>query len=115
DYVAALGPIQDEKHPLFMTFDRNIIEGKVHWTPSRRPMSQMLSYAMLQRRAKKAGLVTSICNHTFRATGITTFLRCGGSLERAAVIANHESLRTTQLYDRRSREVTVEEIENIRI
>lgn len=114
-YLAALGPIQEERRPLFMTFDRSIIEGQVRWTPSKRPMSQMLSYAMLQRRAKKAGLTTSICNHTFRATGITTFLRCGGSLERAAVIANHESLRTTQLYDRRSREVTVEEIEKIRI
>lgn len=114
-YLATLGAIQDEKGPLFMTFDRNIIEGRVHWTPSDRPMSQMLSWAMLQRRAKKASIATSICNHTFRATGITTFLRCGGTLERAAVIANHESLRTTQLYDRRSREVTVEEIDKIMI
>ncbi len=54
-------------------------------------------------------------NHTFRATGITAYLKNGGTLERAAVMANHSSTRTTQLYDRRSDEVSLDEIERILI
>ena len=33
-------------------------------------------------------------NHTFRATGITAYLKHGGTLERAANMANHSSTRT---------------------
>jgi hypothetical protein len=36
-------------------------------------------------------------------------------LERAAAIANHSSTRTTQLYDNRSGEVNLDEIERILI
>jgi len=49
-----------------------------------------------------AGIRTRIGNHTFRATGITAYLKNGGTLEKAAMIANRASTRTTQLYDRRS-------------
>jgi len=38
-----------------------------------------------------------IGNHTFRATGITEYLRNGGKLEIAQRMANHESARTTGL------------------
>ena len=38
----------------------------------------------------------------------------GGTIERAAIIAGHRSTRTTQLYDRRSDDVTLDEIEKIR-
>ncbi|MFJ7441568.1 hypothetical protein ACIQW5_28620 [Methylorubrum thiocyanatum] len=69
---------------------------------------------MVQRRAKAADIATRIGNHTFRA-GITAYLKNGGTLERAAVIANHSSTRTTQLYDRRSDEVNLDEIERILI
>ena len=44
---------------------------------------------------------TRIGNHTFRATGITAYLKNSGTLETAQHIANHESPRTTKLYDRR--------------
>ncbi len=54
-------------------------------------------------------------NHTFRATGITAYLKNGGTLERAASMANHSSTRTTQLYDRRSDEVSLDEVERILI
>ncbi|HRI12465.1 MAG TPA: integrase, partial [Verrucomicrobiota bacterium] len=57
----------------------------------------------------------NICNHTFRATGITTYLLNGGSLENAQAIAGHESPRTTKLYDRTRDEITLEEVERIRI
>jgi integrase len=53
-------------------------------------------------------------NHTFRATGITAYLKNGGTLENAAAMANHASTRTTQLYDRRD-EVNLDEVERIAI
>jgi integrase len=75
--------------------------------------NQRDAHAMIQRRAAAAGIETHIGNHTFRATGITAYLKNGGTLEKAAAIANHASTRTTQLYDRRSDEVTLDEIERI--
>ena len=50
-----------------------------------------------------------------RATGITAYLKNGGTLEKAASVANHASTRTTQLYDRRSDEVTLDEVERVGI
>ena len=70
---------------------------------------------MIRRRAAAAGIETKLGNHSFRATGITVYLQGGGSLEHAQQIAAHESPRTTKLYDRTSDEVTVEEIEKIRL
>ena len=51
----------------------------------------------------------------FRATGITAYLKNGGTLEKAAMIANHASTRTTQLYDRRGDAVSLNEVERILI
>jgi integrase len=70
---------------------------------------------MIRRRARQAGIKTPIGNHTFRATGITAYLKNEGSLEKAAHRANHASTRTTQLYDRRSDEVSLDEVERILI
>lgn len=80
-----------------------------------RPMSQSDAWNMLQRRALAAGLKTKITNHTFRATGITEYLTAGGAIEVAQRMANHESSRTTGLYDRRADQVSLDEIERIRI
>jgi site-specific recombinase XerD len=79
------------------------------------PLAQGNAYMMIGKRARAAGILTKIGNHSFRATGITTYLSNGGTLERAANMANHASTRTTQLYDRRSDEVTLDEIERILI
>jgi len=68
---------------------------------------------MIGRRAFEAGIMTKIGNHSFRATGITAYLKNGGTLERAAIMANHASTRTTQLYDRRSDDITLDEVEKI--
>ena len=68
---------------------------------------------MVKRRAKAAGLSERTCCHTFRATGITAYLGNGGTLEHAQQIANHESPKTTKLYDRTSDEITLDEIERI--
>ena len=42
-----------------------------------------------------AGIPTKIGNHTFRATGITAYLKNGGTLENAAAMANPASTPTT--------------------
>lgn len=52
---------------------------------------------------------------TFRATGITAYLKNNGTLEAAQHIANHESPRTTKLYDRRQDEISLDEVERIAI
>ena len=78
-------------------------------------MSQSDAWNMLQRRAVAAGLQTKITNHTFRATGITEYLLAGGKVEIAQRMANHESSRTTGLYDRRPDLIALDEIERIRI
>jgi len=51
----------------------------------------------------------------FRATGITAYLKNSGKLEVAQQIANHESPRTTKLYDRRQDEISLDETERITI
>lgn len=79
-----------------------------------RPLAQADVYRMVQRRALAAGLRTRIGNHTFRATGITEYLRNGGRRELAQQMAAHESARTTALYDRRDDEVSIAEVERIR-
>ncbi len=56
---------------------------------------------MIQRRARAAGIRTRISCHSFRATGIITYLQNGGKLEIAQQMAGHESACTTGLYDRR--------------
>ena len=58
---------------------------------------------------------TRLGNHSFRATGITACLKNGGTLEKAAQMANHASTRTTQLYDRRREELSLDEVERIRV
>jgi hypothetical protein len=39
----------------------------------------------------------------------------GGTLEKAAQMANHASTRATQLYDRRREELSLDEVERIRV
>jgi integrase/recombinase XerD len=68
-------------------------------------MWQQDAYRMIQRRARAAGIKTKIGNHTFRATGITAYLKNGGKLEVALQIAAHESPRTTKLYDRTAEKI----------
>jgi integrase len=74
---------------------------------------QANAYAMIRRRAAAAGIATKLGNHSFRATGITAYLKNGGTLEKAATMANRASTRTTQLYDRRRDELSLDEVERI--
>jgi site-specific recombinase XerD len=107
EYIAVAGIADDPDGPLFRTTGRKT--GKQH------PMWQQDAYRMIQRRAKAAKIDTKIGNHTFRATGITAYLKNKGTLEMAQHIANHESPRTTKLYDRRQDEISLDEVERIAI
>ena len=59
----------------------------------RTPLAQANVYMMIQRRAEGARIKTKISCHSFRATGITTYLQNGGKLEVAQAMAGHESAR----------------------
>ena len=109
DLIEAAGLQGTPRAPLFQTIRRGTDQF------SGKPLPQANAYAMIQRRAVAAGISTAVCNHTFRATGITAYLKNGGTLEKAANIANHSSTRTTQLYDRRSDDVSLDEVERILI
>lgn len=82
---------------------------------SDKPMHQADVYRMVSRRAEAVEVRTQICCHSFRATGITEYLRNGGKLEVAQQMANHESARTTGLYDRRNDQISLDEVERILI
>jgi integrase len=107
-WIEAAGIGGDKKSWLF----RSIRKGN-NLTSNRMDTNDVLR--MIKRRAKAANLPYSTCCHTFRATGITTYLKNGGTLEHAQQIAAHESPRTTKLYDRTSDQVSVDEIERIEI
>ncbi len=114
-YIDGCGLNTDPKGPLFRTIARGSGTGGGSGRLSPTAMVQADAYAMIRRRAAAAGIDTKIGNHTFRATGITAYLKAGGALENAAAMANHSSIRTTQLYDRRRDDVTLDEVERIRI
>jgi site-specific recombinase XerD len=109
EYLVGAQLENDAKGPLFRTIGRGT--GKL----SRTALPQANAHAMVRRRASAAGIETLIGNHTFRATGITAYLKSGGALENAAAMANHSSTRTTQLYDRRSDDVSLDEVERIKV
>lgn len=80
-----------------------------------KPMAQADVHRMIRRRAKEAGIKTKIGGLTFRAAGITAYLKNGHKLETAEWIAAHESSRTTGLYDRRDDDISLDEVERIAI
>jgi site-specific recombinase XerD len=108
-YRDGAGLVADPKSPLFRTVGRGT--GGL----TRTSLPQANAHAMIRRRAAAAGIKTLIGNHSFRATGITAYLKNGGTLEKAAAMANHASTRTTQLYDRRRDEMSLDEVERILI
>ena len=108
-YLDGVGLEHDPKGPLFRTIGR----GTARLTRTALPQSN--AWAMIERRRTGAGIETKVGNHSFRATGITAYLKNGGTLEKAAAMANHASTRTTQLYDRRRDEVSLDEVERVSI
>ena len=108
-YIDGCGLTKDPKGPLFRTLGRGTRQLSTASLP------QANAYQMIKRRALAAEIGTKVGCHTFRATGITAYLKNGGTLEKAAAMANHSSTRTTQLYDRRRDEMSLDEVERILI
>jgi len=75
EYIARAGIAGDPDGPLFRTTGRKAGQAQAMW--------QQDAYRMIQRRAAAAGIATRIGNHTFRATGITAYLKNKGLLEHA--------------------------------
>lgn len=108
-YLLAAGIGDDKKAPLWRSArGRSGLLGEAG-------VSRSDAFRMIRRRAAVAGLPNNLGCHTFRATGITAYLLGGGTLEGAQKIAAHSSPRTTRLYDRRSDEITLAEIEKIQL
>jgi len=109
-YIDTAGSAEDRKGFLFRTSPRHAAH-----VLTEQPMTQADAWRMIRRRAKGAGIMAPIGNHSFRATGITAYLSNGGSLEHAQAMAAHESPRTTKLYDRTKERLTQDEVERIRL
>jgi integrase len=107
-YIEAAGIADDRDGWLFRSLDRRR-------QLSDRPLHRTDVLAMVKRRAKAAGLPWQIvCNHSFRATGITNYMSHGGRIDVAKEMAGHADERTTGLYDRSSDKMTKEEVERMR-
>ena len=68
-YIDGAGLAGDPKGPLFRTIGRGT--GQL----TRTSLPQANAHAMIRRRAAAAGIKTKIGNHSFRATGITAYLK----------------------------------------
>ena len=108
EYMAVAGLHDLSATPLFRTIGRRreLTARRIHRNDALR---------MIKRRAIEAGVSPRICCHTFRATGITEYMRNGGTLEKAQQMAAHASSRTTNMYNRVADEVTLDEVERVLI
>lgn len=109
-YIQAAGIQHDRKGPLFRRVRKND-----HKTLTAEPLDRHYILPMVKRRTRTAGMSPDVCNHSFRASDITMYLKNGGTLEKVQYMASHESARTTRLYDRRQDEVSLDEVERIAI
>jgi integrase/recombinase XerD len=116
EYLAALrgaGEPVGTDDWLFRAFDRASKEITTN------PLDRVAAWRIVDRRAKDAGFNrfegrrprgAGVTSHTFRGTGITSFLNNGGHIERARKLAGHVSIRTTQLYDHTNKAVTMDDV-----
>ena len=109
EYVETAGVRTDRDAALFRALER---DGSL----SGRRLNRHRAWEMIGRRARAAGIGSDVCNHTFRATGITAYLEHPeGRVEMAQYLAGHAKPETTKLYDRRQERVSLDEIERIGI
>jgi site-specific recombinase XerD len=107
-YVEAAGLAGKKGTPLFRSTrarTKQLTENRISRTDA---------YAMIRRRTEDARIPGTFGCHSFRATGITTYLSNGGTIERAQWIAGHANVGTTQLYDKRNQRATLEDLERVR-
>ncbi len=109
DYIEEAGIGSDRDGPLFRSLNR---DGSL----SGRRLIRQRAWEMLRRRARAAGISTDVCNHGFRATGITAYLdNPEARVVAVQYLAGHADPKTTKLYDRRGDRVSLDEIERIGI
>ena len=111
EYIEAAGIGEDKQTAFFRSVDRKTKK------LSERRLDRQRAWAMVKRRAKQAGIETpGICNHTFRGTGITAYRQNPeAKLEHAQHMAAHSDPKTTRRYDRRSDQISLDEVERIGI
>ncbi|BCH04981.1 integrase (plasmid) [Mesorhizobium sp. 131-2-5] len=114
-WLEASGLRDDPKAALFPSCPRRTTGNDRAWITTGKPITQPGAYQMMRRRALAISISATIGNHSMRGTGITAYLKNGGTLEKARDMANHSTTTTTQLYDRRSDDVTLDEVERILI
>ena len=99
EWLTASGLSADPTAPLFPTMRH----GKL---TDRLPLAQANAHMMIQRRAIAAGIETKISCHSFRATGITTYLterrqtRSRPADGRPRISTHHRPLRSAQRFRR---------------
>ena len=108
-YIAAAGFEPRSRAPLFQSAPKRTA------TLSGKAITRGSAWEAVKRRCKTAGLPSSICNHSFRATAITLHQLSGGRLEDAQEIAGHADARTTRLYVRKHREIAQAEVERVQL
>jgi len=79
------------------------------------PLTTRGALAIVKKRCAAVGLPADICNHSFRATGITMHQDAGGDIEAARQLAGHASVKTTQLYNRSGDRKKRAEVERVQI
>ncbi|MCA9232487.1 MAG: tyrosine-type recombinase/integrase [Planctomycetales bacterium] len=109
DYLFATGVESDTKDsPLFRSH-------RLTGLPSAQAIKAGDICRMVKRRLKAAGLSTLISPHSFRSCAATDLLVQGVPLEDVQYLLGHSVSRTTQLYDRRRRQVTRNIVERISV
>jgi integrase/recombinase XerD len=78
-----------------------------------RHMTRDNIWKLVQTRARTAGVKKLVGCHSFRATGLTSYMNAGGQLDIAQRIAGHAQISTTKIYDRSRDRVTIEEIHRV--
>lgn len=68
------------------------------------------AWQMARKRTMTLGVAGRIGNHSFRAAGTTNFLQDGAEIEPAHQTAEHESPGTSDLWNRRQDECSLENI-----
>ncbi len=84
-------------------------------TLSGEALSERGALGIVKRRCKAAGLPPDICNHSFRATGITLHQDAKGDMEAARQLAGHANIKTTQLYNRSGDKKQKAEVERVQL
>ena len=119
DAIGAISPPFPKNTKLFALFQFSITF-RLSWISdgslSDRRLSRHRAREMLGRRVQAGGISTGICNHSFRATGITAKIENPEArVEVAQYLAGHADPKTTKLHDRRDARVSLDEIERIGI